>query len=153
MAWSSPLRAGFALISAVLLTVGCGTGGLTSSTATTTTTTTTPTTTWVQPHGERTDLDGIIERELPVYAEPFPGYDYDQSGKPTVEAPPRKWTLLPMTKVKVLCQVIFPEVRPGSADLYVSWAPDQYGFIEAVEITTRTPDTNERITDWELKLC
>lgn len=132
-------------IVSALLTAGCSGHPVTAPT------TTTPTPI-VQPHGNRTNLDGFVKEEVAVYPSPVPGQPADSTANPPL--PQRKWTLLPGTKVKALCQVIFPEINPGSSGLYVTWAPDQYGYIEdRVEITTRTTDTNEQITTWDLKPC
>lgn len=138
----TPMHA-IAIVS-VLLSAGCN-----AQPATAPTTKPTPI---VQPHGDRTNLDGFVKDEVPVYPSPVPGQPVDSATNTPL--PPRKWTLLPGTKIKAICQVIFPEINPGSSGLYVTWAPDQYGYIEdRVEITTRTTDTNEQISTWDLKPC
>lgn len=148
MAWSSPpLRVHVTLIATALLTAAACGGH--PNAAPITTTTVPPI---VQPHGDRTNLDGFVKREVAVYAQPVQGQEPDSTANPP--APQRKWTLIAGTEVKVFCQVIFPKITPSSSGLYVSWAPDQYGYIEdAVQITTRTTNTNEQLTTWELKPC
>ncbi len=148
MSWSSTSRVLHvaAISTALALTAACG-----SNAAVTPVTTTTPPAN-VQPHGTATNLDAIIDEEAAVYDVPKPGRDHDDVEPDLTQ---RKWTLLLGTKVKAFCQVIFPEVKPYSSGIYVSWVPDQYGYVadSAVEITTRTPDTNERIRTSALKPC
>jgi hypothetical protein len=95
--------------------------------------------------GTATNLAGVIKTEQPVYAQPVAA---------NVSPPQRIWTLLPGTEVTAICQSTDPAVSFGD-NLYVSWAPDKFGYVywESVTITTRTPDTNEEINASALKGC
>lgn len=99
------------------------------------------------PSGTATNLAGYISKESPVYAEPT---DASIWGYPA-----RMWTLTPGTHVTALCQETRRAVHPSDSYTSVSWAPGKSGFIyrEALEITDRTPDTNESISPAALKPC
>lgn len=126
---------------AAALTTACG--ALPTDSAASSSTSTPPI---VPLHGTATNLDGFISKEAPVYAAPTPGDALD---------PKRIWTLTPGTKVTAFCQDITHEVKPYDSYTYVSWAPDKTGWISDgdLNITTRTRDTNESLSTFDLKPC